>query len=99
MAAQPHLRCPQGLSISVPASGDGGQKASTVPPPNLLGVPQFCGGPQTVATQMKTLYDLGVGAVDLLIPANLISQEQVLHSLQLPGNEVIPRLHNFSEAG
>jgi alkanesulfonate monooxygenase SsuD/methylene tetrahydromethanopterin reductase-like flavin-dependent oxidoreductase (luciferase family) len=99
MAALPHLRRPHSPSISVPASGDGGQKASTVPPPNLIGVPQFCGGPQTVVAQLKTLYDLGVGAVDLIIPANLISQEQVLHSLRLLGNEVIPRLHNFSEAG
>jgi hypothetical protein len=48
---------------------------------------------------MKMLHDLGVGVVDLVIPTNLMSQEKVLHSLELLGKEVLPRIHEFSGVG
>jgi alkanesulfonate monooxygenase SsuD/methylene tetrahydromethanopterin reductase-like flavin-dependent oxidoreductase (luciferase family) len=61
----------------------------------LIGSAQFCGGPQTLVSQMKALHDLGVGVVDLVIPTGLMTQTQVLHSLELLAREVLPRIHDF----
>ncbi len=66
--------------------------------PNMLNTAQFCGSPHTLVEQMKALHDLGVGIVDLKIPSNLMSQAQILHSLELLGKEVLPRIHAFGEA-
>jgi hypothetical protein len=41
----------------------------------------------------------GVGVVDLIIPTGFLSQERVLHSLELFGKEVLPRIHALSGAG
>jgi alkanesulfonate monooxygenase SsuD/methylene tetrahydromethanopterin reductase-like flavin-dependent oxidoreductase (luciferase family) len=71
--------------------------AGAVPPINQIGAAQFCGSPQTVVQQMQALHQLGVGAVDLVIPGNLMSQEKVLHALELLGKEVLPRIHQLSE--
>jgi alkanesulfonate monooxygenase SsuD/methylene tetrahydromethanopterin reductase-like flavin-dependent oxidoreductase (luciferase family) len=69
------------------------------PPANLIGTAQFCGSPQTVVEQMKALYDLGVGVVDLIVPTNLMSQEKVLYSLELLGKEVLPSIHKLGGVG
>jgi hypothetical protein len=44
---------------------------------------------------MKVLQDLGVDVVDLVVPTGLMSQAQVLHSLELLAREVLPRIHAF----
>ena len=62
----------------------------------LIGQAQFCGSPQTLVSQMKALHDLGVGVVDLVVPTGLMSQAQVLHSIELLGREVVPRIRDFS---
>lgn len=67
--------------------------------PTLIDTAQFCGSPHTLVEQMKALHDLGVGVVDLVVPTNLMSQQQVLHALELLGKEVIPRIHEFGEDG
>lgn len=67
--------------------------------PTLIDTAQFCGSPHTLVEQMKALHDLGVGVVDLMIPTNLMSQEQVLRVLALLGKEVLPRIHEFGEVG
>jgi alkanesulfonate monooxygenase SsuD/methylene tetrahydromethanopterin reductase-like flavin-dependent oxidoreductase (luciferase family) len=64
--------------------------------PVLIGTAQFCGGPQTLRTQLKALFDLGIGVVDLVVPTGFMSQAQVLHSLRLFAEEVLPSLHDFS---
>jgi alkanesulfonate monooxygenase SsuD/methylene tetrahydromethanopterin reductase-like flavin-dependent oxidoreductase (luciferase family) len=63
----------------------------------LIGNAQFCGSPHTLVSQMKALHDLGVGVVDLVVPTGLMSQAQVLHSLELLAKEVLPRIHDFGE--
>jgi len=87
LATLSHLKRPQS------AAGDGGK--ATV---NMIGTAQFCGSPQTLVKQMKALHDLGIGAVDLTIPTNLMSQEKVLHALELLGKEVLPQIHEFGGA-
>ena len=95
LATLPHLKRPQApLATAVP-SNDGERKASSVAPV-LIGQAQFYGSPQTLVLQMKALYDLGVGVVDLAVPTGLMSQAQVLHSLELLAREVLPHIHNFS---
>ena len=88
----PPFKRPQGPPIPV-ATPNG--EENKVPPINPLRTAQFCGSPRTLVSQMKTLHDLGIGVVDLMIPTGLISQAQVLHSLQLLGQEVLPHIHNF----
>ncbi|HEU5229726.1 MAG TPA: LLM class flavin-dependent oxidoreductase [Ktedonobacteraceae bacterium] len=92
LATMPHLQRPQGPPAA-PAS-DGGRNADPSAPV-LLSRVQFCGSPQTLVTQMKELHDLGVGVVDLIIPSGLMSQAQVLRSLELFAKEVLPRIHDF----
>ena len=75
-------------------SNDGERKASHVAPV-LIGQAQFCGSPQTLLSQMKALYDLGVDVVDLAVPTGLMIQAQVLRSLDLLAKEVLPRIHDF----
>jgi alkanesulfonate monooxygenase SsuD/methylene tetrahydromethanopterin reductase-like flavin-dependent oxidoreductase (luciferase family) len=82
LATLSHLKRPPGSTNSAPLI-------------NLIGAAQFCGSPQTVLQQMKELHDLGIGVVDLLVPGNLMSQEKVLHALELFGKEVLPRIHEF----
>ncbi|MBV9229416.1 MAG: hypothetical protein JOZ18_08890, partial [Chloroflexi bacterium] len=93
LATLSHLKRPS----SAAASSHGGNKAS--PAVNMIGTAQFCGSPQTLVKQLKALHDLGIGAVDLVIPTGLMSQEKVLHSLELLGKEVLPRIHEFGAAG
>ncbi|HZR40084.1 MAG TPA: LLM class flavin-dependent oxidoreductase [Ktedonobacteraceae bacterium] len=92
LAALPHLKRQQ--NPPSPSSSDGERNASPVAPV-LIASAQFCGGPQTLVSQMKALHDLGVGVVDLVIPTGLMSQTQVLHSLELFAREVLPRIHDF----
>jgi alkanesulfonate monooxygenase SsuD/methylene tetrahydromethanopterin reductase-like flavin-dependent oxidoreductase (luciferase family) len=92
LAALPHLKRPQGSPAAPP--NDGERKASPVAPV-LIGNAQFCGSPHTLVSQMKALHDLGVGVVDLVVPTGLMSQAQVLHSLELFAREVLPRIHDF----
>jgi alkanesulfonate monooxygenase SsuD/methylene tetrahydromethanopterin reductase-like flavin-dependent oxidoreductase (luciferase family) len=94
LATLSHLKRTQGSPSSSAASGTGENKANSAV--SLLGTAQFCGSPQTLVKQMKELHDLGVGAVDLLIPSNLMSQEQVLRAIELLGKEVLPRIHEFA---
>ena len=100
LATLPHLKRTRGVPASAATSApkEGEQQSVPAATPNLIGYAQFCGSPQTVVSQMKELHDLGVGAVDLVIPTGLISQDQVLHSLELLGKEVLPRIHDFSPA-
>jgi alkanesulfonate monooxygenase SsuD/methylene tetrahydromethanopterin reductase-like flavin-dependent oxidoreductase (luciferase family) len=94
LATLPHLKRPQGSPAAAAPPNDGERKASPVAPV-LIGHAQFCGGPQTLVSQMKALHDLGVGVVDLVVPTGLMSQAQVLHSLELFAREVLPRIHDF----
>jgi alkanesulfonate monooxygenase SsuD/methylene tetrahydromethanopterin reductase-like flavin-dependent oxidoreductase (luciferase family) len=90
LAMLPPFKRPQGPPISAATSN-----GATSPPINPLRTAQFCGSPHTLVSQMNMLHDLGIGVVDLMIPTGLISQAQVLHSLQLLGQEVLPHIHNF----
>lgn len=94
LSALPHLQRPQSPPAAPPS--DGAHKADLAAPV-LINRAQFCGSPRTLVAQMKELHDLGVGAVDLVIPSNLMSQAQVLHSLELFAKEVLPRIHDFGE--
>jgi alkanesulfonate monooxygenase SsuD/methylene tetrahydromethanopterin reductase-like flavin-dependent oxidoreductase (luciferase family) len=94
LAALPHLKRPQSPPAAATPSNDGERKASPVAPV-LIGQAQFCGSPHTLVSQMKKLHDLGVGVVDLVIPTGLMSQAQVLHSLELLAKEVLPRIHDL----
>jgi alkanesulfonate monooxygenase SsuD/methylene tetrahydromethanopterin reductase-like flavin-dependent oxidoreductase (luciferase family) len=93
LAALPHLKRPQS-SPAAASSNDGERKASPLAPV-LIGNAQFCGSPHTLVSQMKALHDLGVGVVDLVVPIGLMSQTQVLHSLELFAKEVLPRIRDF----
>jgi alkanesulfonate monooxygenase SsuD/methylene tetrahydromethanopterin reductase-like flavin-dependent oxidoreductase (luciferase family) len=95
LATLPHLKRPQNPTVAASAN-DGERNASHVAPVQI-GKAQFCGSPQTLVSQMKVLNDLGVGVVDLVIPTGLMSQAQVLHSLELLAREVLPRIHHFGE--
>lgn len=96
LATLPHLKRFHGSPSSAAAVHKAQEnKAPATPPTNLIGSAQFCGSPQTVVAQMKTLHELGVGVVDLIIPTGLISQEKVLYSLDLLGKEVLPRIRAF----
>lgn len=94
LAALPHLKRPQSAPGPAARQGDGKHQASPVAPV-LIGTAQFYGGPQTLIAQLKALFDLGIGVVDLVVPTGLMSQAQVLHSLELFAEEVLPRLHDF----
>jgi alkanesulfonate monooxygenase SsuD/methylene tetrahydromethanopterin reductase-like flavin-dependent oxidoreductase (luciferase family) len=93
LATLPHLKRPQ--SPPATASPNDGERKSSPVAPVLIGSAQFCGSPQTLVSQMKVLHDLRVGVVDLVIPTGLMSQAQVLHSLELLASEVLPRIHDF----
>jgi alkanesulfonate monooxygenase SsuD/methylene tetrahydromethanopterin reductase-like flavin-dependent oxidoreductase (luciferase family) len=95
LATLPHLKRSQGSPSSATALQAGVNKAAPASPPNLIGSAQFCGSPQTVVEQMKKLHELGIGVVDLIIPTGLITQQKVLHALELLGKEVLPRIHDF----
>ncbi len=92
LASLPHLKRPQAPPAA--PSNDGERKASPVAPV-LIGQAQFCGSPHTLVSQMKALHELGVGVVDLVVPTGLMSQAQVLHSLELFAREVLPRIRDF----
>jgi len=94
LATLPHLKRSQ-----PPPNPALSAKANMPPPPiNELGIAQFCGSPPTLLAQMRALHDLGIGALDLVIPTALMSHEKVLHSLDLLGKEVLPRIHAFDSA-
>jgi alkanesulfonate monooxygenase SsuD/methylene tetrahydromethanopterin reductase-like flavin-dependent oxidoreductase (luciferase family) len=99
LATLPHLKRSHSSPSASAAPKNGEHKTNPAPPPNLIGSAQFCGSPHSLVEQMKTLHNLGIGAVDLVIPTGLMSQEKVLHSLELLGKEVLPRIHDFSVAG
>ncbi|MFL5660574.1 MAG: LLM class flavin-dependent oxidoreductase [Ktedonobacteraceae bacterium] len=94
LATLPHLKRPQGSPVAAAPPNDGERKASPVAPV-LIGNAQFYGSPHTLVSQMKALHDLGVGVVDLVVPTGLMSQAQVLHSLELLAKEVLPRIHDI----
>jgi alkanesulfonate monooxygenase SsuD/methylene tetrahydromethanopterin reductase-like flavin-dependent oxidoreductase (luciferase family) len=91
LAAMPHLKRPQSAPTVAASTGSGNRVSLTAPV--LLNQAQFCGSPQTLVSQMKALSDLGVGVVDLVVPTGLMSQAQVLHSLELLAREVLPHIH------
>jgi alkanesulfonate monooxygenase SsuD/methylene tetrahydromethanopterin reductase-like flavin-dependent oxidoreductase (luciferase family) len=91
LAAMPHLRRPH--SAPTPAVPE---HTASLSAPVLLNQAQFCGSPQTVVAQMKALHDLGVGVVDLVVPAGLMSQARLLSSLELLAREVLPHVHAFA---
>lgn len=91
LATLSHLKRPQ--ASPGPTSGVTKDGAAV----SMIDTAQFCGSPSTLVAQMKALNDLGVGVVDLVIPTNLMSQGKVLHTLELLGKEVIPRIHEFGE--
>ncbi len=93
LATLPHLKRPQPPPAAASASG-GERKVSTAAPV-LIGEAQFCGSPPTLVSQLKALHDLGVGVVDFVVPTGLMTQAQVLHSLELLAREVLPRIHAF----
>jgi alkanesulfonate monooxygenase SsuD/methylene tetrahydromethanopterin reductase-like flavin-dependent oxidoreductase (luciferase family) len=93
LATLPHLKRPQSPPATVPPN-EGERKASLVAPV-LIGQAQLCGGPQTLVSQMKAMHDLGVGVVDLVVPTGLMTQAQVLRSLELLAREVLPRIREF----
>lgn len=78
---------------TVPGSGE--RQAATSPSINLLATAQFCGSPQSVVKQLQEFHEMGVGVVDLIMPAGLIGQEQMRRSLELLGKEVLPHIHAF----
>jgi alkanesulfonate monooxygenase SsuD/methylene tetrahydromethanopterin reductase-like flavin-dependent oxidoreductase (luciferase family) len=94
LATLPHLKRPQAPPAPA-ASKSGGEHNASPVAPVLIGHAQFCGSPQTLVSQMKVLHDLGVGVVDLVIPTGLMSQAQVLHSLELLAREVLPHIHDL----
>src|SRR5579875_1797565 len=93
LATLPHLRRSGGAPVSSTAPAGQENKAATSI--SDLATAQFCGSPQTLVQQLRKLHDLGVGAVDLVIPTNLMTQQQVLRALELLGKEVIPHMHAF----
>ena len=93
LATLPHLKRPQSTPTTV--SPDDGERKASLVAPVLIGQAQFCGGPQTLVSQMKTMHNLGVGVVDLVVPTGLMTQVQVLHSLELLAREVLPRIRDF----
>ena len=93
LATLPHLKRPQSTSATVPP--DDGEREASLVAPVLIGQAQFCGGPQTLVSQMKAMHDVGVGVVDLVVPTGLMTQAQVLHSLELLAREVLPRIRDF----
>lgn len=95
LAAMLHLRRPQ--SAPTPATTSDGKPAVNLSAPLLLNQAQFCGSPPTLVARMKELFDLGVGVVDLIVPAGLMSQARVLHSLELLAREVLPHVHAFAD--
>ena len=95
LATLPHLKRPSNPPTAPAPAKDGEYKVSPVAPV-LINQAQFCGSPQTLVSQIKALHDLGVGVVDLVIPTSLMSQAQVLHSLELLAREVLPRIHDLS---
>jgi alkanesulfonate monooxygenase SsuD/methylene tetrahydromethanopterin reductase-like flavin-dependent oxidoreductase (luciferase family) len=97
LATLPHLKRPQGPPAAS-APSDGGERKASPVAPVLIGEAQFCGSPHTLVSQMKTLNDMGVGVVDLVVPTGLMTQAQVLHSLELLAREVLPRIHDFAGA-
>lgn len=95
LALLPHVKRPESAPVSSTVPASGGYAAAPAP---QLGTAQFCGSPHTLIEQLKALHNLGVGVVDLVMPTGLISQEKVLHSLELFGKEVLPFMHDFKEA-
>lgn len=95
LADLPHLKRPSSPRAVVSP----GQEESVASPvaPVLLNQAQFCGSPQTLVAQMRALHKLGVGGVDLVVPPGLMSQEQVLHAIELFARDVLPHMHAFDE--
>lgn len=94
LATLPHLKRPQSPPFAT-ASPNSGERTGGPVAPVRIGEAQFCGGPQKLVAQMKALHDLGVGVVDLVVPTGLMSQAQVLHSIELFAKEVLPYIHDF----
>ncbi|HEY7124190.1 MAG TPA: LLM class flavin-dependent oxidoreductase [Ktedonobacterales bacterium] len=97
LATLPHLKRPSSAPAPAAPPKEGEQHNVGPVAPVLIGTAQFCGGPQTLVAQMRALYSLGVGVVDLVVPTGLMSQAKVLHSLELFAREVLPDIHSFSE--
>lgn len=99
LAMLPPLKPTRGTPVPAATPNGEEDKASSAAPVNPFRTAQFCGSPQTLVAQMKALHDLEVDVVDLMIPTGLISQEKVLYSLKLLGQEVLPHIHNFGRTG
>lgn len=57
---------------------------------------QFCGSPDSVLEQIRHLRDAaGVGIIDFVFQGPSLSHDRLLHSLELFGKEVLPRMHEL----
>src|SRR5436189_836051 len=73
-----------------PPSAAGGNGAAP-PPRNPIGLVNFWGSPETVASQLKQMQAAtGIGVVDLVFQGPALPYEKMLRSVELFGTKVIP---------
>jgi alkanesulfonate monooxygenase SsuD/methylene tetrahydromethanopterin reductase-like flavin-dependent oxidoreductase (luciferase family) len=57
---------------------------------------QFCGSPDSVFEQIRQLKnETGIGIIDFVFQGISLPQAMVLHSMELFGKEVLPRMHEL----
>ncbi|HLI06792.1 MAG TPA: LLM class flavin-dependent oxidoreductase [Ktedonobacteraceae bacterium] len=57
---------------------------------------QFCGSPDSVFEQIRQLKnETGVGIIDFVFQGISLPHDMVLHSMELFGKEVLPRMHDL----
>ena len=77
---------------SQPASRMAAEHVGLFPPGRLL----FAGSPATVVERIRAFHELtGVGVLDLLFHSTHMSAEEVQHSIELFGRDVLPRIREF----
>jgi alkanesulfonate monooxygenase SsuD/methylene tetrahydromethanopterin reductase-like flavin-dependent oxidoreductase (luciferase family) len=90
-----------GLMVTVGAAMAGVPKGVPVDPakaPRMSMAPAIMGSPQTVLNQARSLRDIGIGRVELIVigGGRRLPHELVLASLKLMGDTVVPALHDES---
>ncbi len=56
----------------------------------------FCGGPDSVATQIRRLHtEVGAGVVNLIFQIGSLPHDQTIRSLELFAREVLPQVHEL----
>ena len=75
-----------------------GDNDSETPVGQAFGALQFVGSPATVIEQLREIYDLGFGVVDVLLVGNMREHQSVLRSMELFAAEVLPAIRKFEPA-